>query len=161
MLVAAGVVFALASVSGVVAWQKRGTSTDVAPQGSTPLNQQVVTTPAVNLARSFEAIERLTNVDSDANSRTAGQALAMLDSIAPMAVDDSDLVHIALLRAEAHFVVAEETKDSDPSRSAAERNTGCSFLKQREGKASSTRFNKRFSTYLWGVPEAGIPKTCE
>ena len=108
------------------------------PQGDTArLSQQVSETPttAVNLGHKFEQIEPLTDLNRSANAATATQAMAMLDSIASLATSDSDFVHVQLLRAEANIVI-------DSTR------TGCAILKDNEGKASKTRFNKRFQTLL-------------
>ncbi|HMC57518.1 MAG TPA: serine/threonine-protein kinase [Gemmatimonadaceae bacterium] len=123
------------------------------------LSQQVASTPApIDLAASFEQIENWTDLNAGATAATARQALAKLDSIAPAARADSDKVHVELLRAESHFVLSEAAAaEADKS---SEKTAGCTILKEHEGRASKTRFVKRFNFFLRGDPAKGLPKTC-
>ena len=141
----------------------KGKTAGAATQQSGDSTQQLshqVTPPAapVSLANSFEQIEKLTDLTSGANAATATQAIARLDSILPAAQSDSDQVHIFLLQAESHFVLSDAaTADADKTH---ETTAGCTILQDHEGKASRTRFKKRFDLYLHGDPAKGLPKTC-
>jgi len=157
MIAAAAVVVVGIGLGGAWMAMQGGNAAETStanPQGTT-FNQSVAATSApVRLGPAFETVERLTDPSKGADAQTARQALAKLDSIGPIAVEDSDVVRVALLSAEAHFILNEATN------SEAEKQAGCELLKNVEGKADRTRFRARFRTYLYGVPDANVAPTC-
>jgi hypothetical protein len=123
------------------------------------LNEQVPATPPVaHLAPAFAVIDSLVSITSNANTSTATQALAMLDTIIPKAQTDSDRVHLYLRQAEAHFVLGADTKSGSEERLQIK--AGCDILKPHEGQAAKLRFKKYFDVYLYGDPTQGLQKTC-
>jgi hypothetical protein len=163
MIAAVAVVVVLLIGGGAYIAMARGADRNGAavPQGDTthPVDHSTPAVPAgADLSNAFEQIEPMTDVTRDANTQTATRALALLDSIAPAARTDSDRVHVALLKSEAHFVRSDDA--TAESEKQTEISVGCTILKDYEGKASRTRFKKRFDVFLHGDPSKGLPKTC-
>jgi serine/threonine protein kinase len=160
----AGVAVVLVLVGGGGAYMAlNGRTVDKTPpttqQGDSiqRLNQRVPSAPlAVDVPAALEQIEKWTDITNDStNAGTAKQALVKLDTVLRAAQSDSDQVHAYLLQAEAHFVLMDSEAGSDRARDST---AGCNILKEREGKASRTRFGKRFDPYLKGTKT--FPKTC-
>jgi hypothetical protein len=159
MLVAAGVVAVALGVGGYFATKGNAApnSNGVESQGATTT---AVAPPAgrVNLTFAFRVLDSVLNPKANPGPAQARQALALIDSILPVVESDEDVVHLAVRRADAHFVNAAVMQDSAAE---VEIRTGCQYLYPVEGRAANLQMYKsQVQFYLYGDPARGLPATC-
>jgi hypothetical protein len=114
--------------------------------------------PAVKLASVLAVADSLSDFTRDATGVTATRALAILDSVAPLAQEDSDKVYIDYLRGQAHLMISGDAKSE--SVTAQERKAGCNILLRIEGKSRSRQFERSVKFYLYGDSAKNIEPPC-
>ena len=129
MLIAAAVIgIAVLGGGGWALMNKANANTDRGPNGAQPAGAPVA--PAAitqeELALRIHEVGRMTDPNRDTDSTDYKQALVVLDSLAPLATNDTNRVRIELVRAEAFLLLDSVSR-------------GCALLLDIEGRTNRTR----------------------